>query len=71
MAEIAAIFSPELSSERDKRYVVIDKNTQEIVDDAFGYGYQSPETAYAVYAYRHRSKSKNKEKVAKTKQSQD
>lgn len=67
MAEIAAIFSRELSSGRDKRYVVIDKNTQEILDDAQGYGYRSPQKAYAAYAYKHRDKSKDKEKAAKTK----
>lgn len=67
MAEIAAIFSRELSSGRDKRYVVIDKNTQEIVDDAQGYGYRSPQKAYAAYAYKHRDKSKDKEKAAKAK----
>ena len=67
MAEIAAIFSRELSSGRDKRYVVIDKNTQEVLDDAQGYGYRSPQKAYAAYAYKHRDKSKDKEKAAKTK----
>lgn len=67
MAEIAAIFSRELSSGRDKRYVVIDKNTQEVLDDAQGYGYRSPQKAYAAYAYKHRDKSKDKEKAAKVK----
>lgn len=67
MAEIAAIFSRELSSGRDKRYVVIDKTTQEVLDDAQGYGYRSPQKAYAAYAYKHRDKSKDKEKAAKTK----
>lgn len=67
MAEIAAIFSRELSSGRDKRYVVIDKNTQEVLDDAQGYGYRSPQKAYAAYAYKHRDKSKDKEKAAKAK----
>lgn len=67
MAEIAAIFSRELSSGRDKRYVVIDKNTQEVLDDAQGYGYRSPQKAYAAYAYKHRDKAKDKEKAAKTK----
>lgn len=67
MAEIAAIFSRELSSGRDKRYVVIDKNTQEVLDDAQGYGYRSPQKAYAAYAYKHRDKAKDKEKAAKAK----
>lgn len=67
MAEIAAIFSRELSSGRDKRYVVIDKNTQEVLDDAQGYGYRSPQRAYAAYAYKHRDKAKDKEKAAKAK----
>lgn len=67
MTEIAAIFSRELSSGRDKRYVVIDKNTQEVLDDAQGYGYRSPQKAYAAYAYKHRDKAKDKEKAAKAK----
>lgn len=67
MAEIAAIFNRELSSGRDRRYVVVDKNTQEVLDDAHGYGYRSPQKAYAAYAYKHRDKSKDKEKAAKTK----
>ena len=49
------------------RYVIVDEETGEILDDAQGYGYKSPRKAYAAYAYKHRDKSKDKEKKAKEK----
>ena len=67
MADIAVVFSRKLSSGYDKRYVVVDKNTQEVLDDAQGYGYRTPQKAYAAYGYKHRDKTKDKEKAAKRK----
>lgn len=64
---IAVIESANLSSEYDKRYVVIDKDTGEILDDAQGYGYKSVQKAHAAYAYKTRDKSKDAEKLAKKK----
>ena len=49
----------------DKRYVIIDKDTGEVLDDAQGYGYKSVQKAYAAYAYKTRDKSKDAEKRAK------
>lgn len=67
MANITVIKDESLSSEYDKRYVVIDKDTGEILDNAQGYGYKSVQKAYAAYGYKNRDKSKDKEKAAKKK----
>lgn len=50
------------STEYESRYVVVDQNTGEIVDDAQGYGYKTRPKAYAAYAYKTRDKSKDQEK---------
>ena len=62
---IKVIESQELSTRYEKRYVVVDKETSEILDDAQGYGYKSVKGAYSAYAYKNRDKSKDKEKQAK------
>ena len=62
---IAVIESAKLSSEYDKRYVVVDKDSGEILDDAQGWGYKSIQKAYAAYSYKTRDKSKDAEKRAK------
>lgn len=65
--EISVVLSKKLSCGPDKRFVVIDKNTGEILDDAQGYGYKCPQNAYAAYGYKHRDKSKDAEKRRKQK----
>lgn len=65
--EIEVIASPKLSKPYDTRYVVIDKNTRQVLEDAQGYGFKSKQKAYACYAYVTRDKSKDKEKEAKKK----
>lgn len=35
------------------RYVMMDTETGEILDDAQGYGYKTPQKAYAAYNYKH------------------
>ena len=62
---IAVIEAENLSSNYDKRYVVIDKDTGEVLDDAQGYGYRSVQRAYAAYGYKNRDKSKDAEKRAR------
>lgn len=57
-----------LSKSNDKRYIVIDKETGEILDTAQGYGYKSVQKAYAAWNYKNRDKSKDKEKSLKKKQ---
>ena len=64
---IAVILSETLSREYDRRYVVIDKDTGEVLDDAQGYGYRSIPKAHAAYVYKTRDKSKDAEKLARKK----
>lgn len=49
----------------DKRYVVIDKETGAVLDDAQGYGYKSAQKAHAAYSYKTRDRSKDAEKLTK------
>lgn len=65
--EIKVIESELLSEPYDKRFVVVDKDTSEILDDAQGYGYKSIKKAYAAYSYKNRDKSKDKEKAKRNK----
>ena len=36
----------------ETRYVIIDIETGEIIDDAQGYGFRTPQKAYSAYSYR-------------------
>lgn len=62
---VAVIEDSSLSKPYDKRYVIVDKDTGEVLDDAQGYGYKSVQKAYAAWNYKNRDKSKDKEKAAK------
>ena len=62
MANITVIESTSLSSKYDKRYIVIDKDTGEVLDDTQGHGYKNVRGAY-----KNRDKSKDKEKAEKRK----
>ena len=66
--DIVAKLSERLSSSYDKRYVIVNTSTGEILDDAQGYGYRSPQKAYAGYAYKTRDKSKDAERKARKNQ---
>ena len=70
MADIVVVEDGRLSTQFEKRFIVIDKNTGEILDNAQGYGYKTVRNAYAAYAYKTRDKSKDKEKLAKKRQIQ-
>lgn len=59
---IKAIKSEVLSSRRSERYVIVDTETGEILDDAQGFGYKSAPKAYAAYNYKNKS---DKEKLDK------
>lgn len=59
------IESKELSTAGKKRYIVVDIQTGEILDDAQSYGYKSIKNAYSAFAYKTRDKSKDKEKKQK------
>ena len=66
--KIAVVLDGTLSTETDKRYVIIDTLTGEVLDNAQGYGYKSERKAYASYSYKTRDKSRNKEKALKASQ---
>jgi len=57
---IKVIKSEVLSSRRGDRYVIVDTETGEILDDAQGFGYKSVPKAYAGFNYKNKS---DKEKV--------
>lgn len=63
--DISVVESKALSSQYEKRYVIVDKNSGKVLDDAQGYGYKSKQNAYSSYAYKHRDKKKDREKKAK------
>lgn len=57
---IEVIRSDSLSEEFDDRFVIVDTETGEILDDAQGYGYCTKQKAYAAYRYQNRNRSKDK-----------
>ena len=67
MLNIAVVRSEALSSKYESRFVVIDKDTGKVLDDAQGYGYKTPQKAHAAWAYKTRDKSKDAEKAARRK----
>ena len=66
--KIAVVLDGTLSTETDKRYVIIDTLTGEVLDNAQEYGYKSERKAYASYSYKTRDKSRDKEKALKASQ---
>ena len=65
MRNIIVIEEKSLSTDYEKRYVVQDADTKEVLDNTQGYGYKSIQKAYAAYNYKNRDKSKDKEKQKK------
>lgn len=63
MANIDVVKSEALSDNYDIRYVVVDKDTGEVLDNAQGYGYRTVQAAYKAWAYKTRDRSKDKEKA--------
>lgn len=55
----------ELLSIKDERFIIVNKETGEVVDDAQGYGYKSKQKAIASYNYKNRDKSKDEERAMK------
>jgi hypothetical protein len=52
MSSVRVVASAALSSNFDKRYVVVDEATGEVVDDAQGYGRTSAQNAHRAHAYK-------------------
>lgn len=67
MKNISVIEDEKLSKGYDRRFVVIDKDTGEILDDAQGFGYKTVQNAYSAYTYKHRDKKKDKIRKEKEK----
>ena len=65
MANVKAIRSEMLSKPYDSRYVIIDIDTGEILDDAQEYGYRTAQKAYAGYNYKIMPKSEKAKKAAR------
>jgi hypothetical protein len=59
-----------LSSNFDKRYVVVDEATGEIVDDAQGYGYKSAQNAHRAHADKSMPPKKKRQRDAAKRQVQ-
>jgi hypothetical protein len=51
MGGVRVVASAGVSSNFDKRYVVVDEATGEVVDDAQGYGYKSAQNAHRAHPY--------------------
>lgn len=68
MANVDVVKSEVLSSNYDIRYVVVDKDTGEVLDNAQGYGYRTVQAAYKAWAYKTRDRSKDKEKAQRRKE---
>ncbi|HJX20726.1 MAG TPA: hypothetical protein VJ454_07005 [Steroidobacteraceae bacterium] len=59
MSGVRVVASAALSSNFDKRYVVVDEATGEVVDDAQGCGYKSAQNAHRAHAYKSMPPKKN------------
>ena len=60
------VVSASLSNNYDKRYVIVDEATGEVLDDAQGYGYKSAHNAHRAYSYKSMPpKKKRQREVAK------
>ncbi|MBS4730627.1 hypothetical protein MSM1_20670 [Mycobacterium sp. SM1] len=58
------VVSASLSSSYDKRYVVVDEATGEVLDDAQGYGYKTAQNAHRAHAFKSMSAKKKRERAA-------
>ena len=65
MDNVIVVEDSKNSKPYEKRYIVINKDTGEVLDDAQGYGYKTIQKAYAAYSYKNRDRSKDKEKNEK------
>ena len=70
MSGVRVVAGAALSSNFDKRYVVVDEATGEIVDDAQGYGYKSAQNAHRAHAYKSMPPKKKRQRDAAKRQVQ-
>ena len=52
MPETKNIKAVEIDKNHEKRFVIIDATTGELLDDAQGYGFKTAQKAYASYGYK-------------------
>ena len=55
----------------ETRYVIINSDTGEIFDDAQGYGYRTPQKAYAAFNWKKKSPEEHTEQELKKKEVQE
>lgn len=67
MKNYKVIYSEGLSELGDPRYVIVNPDTGELLDDAQGYGYKSAQKAHAAFAYKNQTRSERKAKEVKKK----
>lgn len=51
---VKVIKSENLSNSYEDRFVIVDAETEEVLDSAQGYGYKTIQKAYAAWAWKHR-----------------
>ena len=61
---VRVVVSSSLSDGYDRRYVVVDAATDEVLDDAQGYGYKTAQNAHRAHAYRSMSPQKKRQRAA-------
>lgn len=49
-----AIISERLSKPGDTRYIIIDRESRQVMDDGMGHGYKSPQSAHKSFAFKQR-----------------
>ncbi len=54
MKEITVIKDPKLSTQYNPRFVIVEKETGKVLDNAQGYGYKTVQKAYAAWNYKNR-----------------
>ena len=64
MSKCKAIYSEGLSAPGNPRYVLIDPDTGELLDDAQGYGYKTPQKAHAAWAYKNKAPDDRRQEAA-------
>lgn len=62
--KIDVIESKSLSSKWEKRYIIVEEGTENVLDDAQGYGYKTKQGAYKAWIYiktelRHKKRKQN------------
>lgn len=60
---VKAVFCEGLSTPGNPRYILIDADTGEVLDDAQGYGYKTQRKAHAAYSYKTLSAEQRRQKA--------